>query len=118
MAVHTCAVLYGTVLFGRRGLQITIVVYCFLISLFSSFTKPLLLAGFLAYVVACKFLFYWLCVQLCEEVFTTCQAILCLSLSEEMYSLELRLGYFDDLNVIFVHEGFALFQLCKDIFTV
>ena len=63
MAVHTCAVPYGTVLVGRRGLQMTLVVIVFLVklfSLFSLFIKPLSLAGFLAYAMTCKILFYWL----------------------------------------------------------
>ena len=72
MAVDSCAVLYGTVSVGRRGLQITLVIYCFLVSLFSLFTKPLLLAGFPAYAVTCKILFYYLCIKLCNEKYVAC----------------------------------------------
>ena len=45
METYNCSFLYGTFSVGSRSLQITLVVYCFLVSLFS-FTKPLLLAGF------------------------------------------------------------------------
>ena len=76
MAVHTCAVPYGTILVGHCGLQITLVVIDLLVSLFtlfSFFIKPLLLIRFPAYAMTCKSLFYWLC----NEKYVACRAVLC-----------------------------------------